>query len=144
MIGQLTVRENILFSARMRLPRTWTDQAIQQYVDAVIEVLGLAECAHTLIGDVSSRGVSGGQRKRTNIGIELAAAPAAIFLEYVQHLVCRLSTTRGHSPVSILIVGYAASQQVAWTPRQPWKCVKPCEQLLTWASPWLQLCINLD
>jgi len=65
MIRELTVRENILYSARMRLPRHgWTDAAIQKHVDAVIEVLGLSSCADTLIGDVSSRGVSGGQRKR--------------------------------------------------------------------------------
>lgn len=65
MIRELTVRENILYSARMRLPRQgWTDAAIQRHVDAVIDVLGLSECADTLIGDVSSRGVSGGQRKR--------------------------------------------------------------------------------
>lgn len=82
MIRDLTVRENILFSARMRLPRKgWTDEQIQKHVDAVIDVLGLTECGDTLIGDESARGVSGGQRKRTNIGIELAVAPAAIFLE---------------------------------------------------------------
>jgi ABC-type multidrug transport system ATPase subunit len=83
MMRELTVRENILFSARMRLPRKgWTDARICEYVDAVIEVLGLTECSNTLIGDpAGTRGVSGGQRKRTNIGIELAAAPAAIFLD---------------------------------------------------------------
>ena len=52
-----------------------------EYVDAVIEALGLTECANTRIGDVSSRGVSGGQRKRTNIAIELAAFPAALLLD---------------------------------------------------------------
>jgi ABC-type multidrug transport system ATPase subunit len=82
MMKELTVRENILFSARMRLPRRgWSDAAIQSHVQAVIDVLGLTECADTLIGDSGTRGVSGGQRKRTNIGIELAVAPAAIFLE---------------------------------------------------------------
>jgi ABC-type multidrug transport system ATPase subunit len=83
MIRECTVRENILFSARMRLPREgWPDSRICEYVDAVIEVLGLSECSNTLIGDpAGTRGVSGGQRKRTNIGIELAAAPAAIFLD---------------------------------------------------------------
>ncbi len=77
MIRELTVRENITFSARVRLPRYgWTDADIERHVDAVIEVLGLRECADTL-----SDHVSGGQRKRTNIGMELAMAPAAIFLD---------------------------------------------------------------
>ena len=77
MMRELTVRENILFSARVRLPRQgWPDAAIQRFVAAVIEVLGLNECADTPTGLVS-----GGQRKRCNIGMELAMAPTAIFLD---------------------------------------------------------------
>ena len=77
MIMELTVRENILFSARVRLPRTgWTDAAIERHVDAVIDVLDLSHVSNNLI-----TAVSGGQRKRANIGIELAIAPAAIFLD---------------------------------------------------------------
>lgn len=77
MLRELTVRENIAHSARMRLPRRgWTASAVELHIDAVIEVLGLRACADTLAGRVS-----GGQRKRCNIGIELAIAPAAIFLD---------------------------------------------------------------
>jgi ABC-type multidrug transport system ATPase subunit len=77
-IKELTVRENILFSARVRLPNTaeWTDARVQEHVDAVIGALGLTEQANLVVTKLS-----GGQRKRTNIGIELAAAPAAIFLD---------------------------------------------------------------
>ena len=77
-IQELTVRENILFSARVRMPRSaeWTDEAVQEHVDAVIEVLGLTERANLPVSRLS-----GGQRKRVNIGIELAMAPAAIFLD---------------------------------------------------------------
>lgn len=82
MLRELTVRENALFSARMRLPRRgWGEAAIAAHVDAVLAVLGLTHVAHTLVGDETTRGVSGGERKRANIAIELAAAPAAIFLE---------------------------------------------------------------
>ena len=35
----------------------------------------------TIIGDETTRGISGGQRKRVNIGIELASAPLAMFLD---------------------------------------------------------------
>ena len=78
MIKELTVRENILFSARVRLPNTaeWTDARVQDHVDSVIGALGLTEQANLLVSKLS-----GGQRKRTNIGVELAAAPAAIFLD---------------------------------------------------------------
>ncbi len=74
---ELTVRENMLYSSRVRLPRHgWTDEDIARHVDAVIDVLGLFSCADTLVANVS-----GGQRKRANIGLELAMAPAAIFLD---------------------------------------------------------------
>ena len=77
-IKELTVRENILFSARVRLPNTpeWTDARVQEHVDAVIGSLGLTEQANLAVAKLS-----GGQRKRCNIGVELAAAPAAIFLD---------------------------------------------------------------
>ncbi|TPX47429.1 hypothetical protein SeMB42_g03315 [Synchytrium endobioticum] len=81
MLRELTVRENILHSARTRLPHTWATDEIEGYVDAILEALNLSHVAHTIIGDESTRGVSGGQRKRVNIGMELAAVPLAIFLD---------------------------------------------------------------
>ncbi|TPX35033.1 hypothetical protein SmJEL517_g02426 [Synchytrium microbalum] len=81
MLREMTVRENILHSARTRLPNNWTQEEIEGYVDAILEALNLSHVAHTIIGDESTRGVSGGQRKRVNIGMELAAVPLAIFLD---------------------------------------------------------------
>nr|KAJ3420418.1 hypothetical protein HK105_005685 [Polyrhizophydium stewartii] len=71
---ELTVRDNILHSARVRLPRDWTEQQINEHVDNLLKALNP-------IGDETRRGVSGGQRKRVNIGMELAAAPVCIFLD---------------------------------------------------------------
>lgn len=77
MLRELTVRENIEHAARVRLPRVgWTAGDIGRHVDAVIQVLGLTACADT----VTAR-ISGGQRKRTNIGMELAVCPTALFLD---------------------------------------------------------------
>lgn len=81
MIRELTVRDNIAHSARVRLPSSWSQARIQKHVDAVITVLGLEAVAEQPIGDENARGISGGQRKRVNIGIELASAPAALFLD---------------------------------------------------------------
>jgi ABC-type multidrug transport system ATPase subunit len=39
MLRELTVRENILHSARCRLPNTWTISEINEYVDNIIKVL---------------------------------------------------------------------------------------------------------
>ncbi|RMY05184.1 hypothetical protein D0866_15234 [Hortaea werneckii] len=81
LVPELTVRENILHSARCRLPAQWRDKAIQTHVDALIGCLQLSHVQDSQVGYVSRPGISGGQRKRVSIGIELAAAPMAIFLD---------------------------------------------------------------
>ncbi len=80
MLRELTVRENITFSARMRRPDHWSSKEIESRVTNVINSLGLKEVQDTLIGDPDKRGISGGQRKRVNIGIELVTDPIALFL----------------------------------------------------------------
>ncbi|KAI1614657.1 ABC transporter-like protein [Exophiala viscosa] len=80
-LPELTVRENILHSARIRLPRNWTDARKQEHVDTLIACLGLSHVADSLVGDPRKPVISGGQRKRVSIGLELAAAPMALFLD---------------------------------------------------------------
>lgn len=80
-LAELTVRENILHSARVRLPSSWSESMIQAHVDIVISCLSLTHVQHSLVGDSSRPVISGGQRKRVNIGIELAAAPMALFCD---------------------------------------------------------------
>ncbi|KAJ3394171.1 hypothetical protein HDU84_009491 [Entophlyctis sp. JEL0112] len=81
MIEELTVFENIRYSARTRLPNTWTDKEVDDYVQTILVALNLAHISNQLIGSTLERGISGGQRKRVNIGMELAAAPLAMFLD---------------------------------------------------------------
>ncbi|KAF2225379.1 hypothetical protein BDZ85DRAFT_272233 [Elsinoe ampelina] len=81
LLPELTVRENMLHSARCRLPKAWKDRRIQEFVDALISCLALGHVQHSLVGDTRKPIISGGQRKRLSIGIELAAAPMAIFLD---------------------------------------------------------------
>jgi len=54
---------------------------VDEHCDAILTALDLKHVAHTLIGDETTRGISGGQRKRVNIGMELAAVPLALFLD---------------------------------------------------------------
>ncbi|KAI9335103.1 P-loop containing nucleoside triphosphate hydrolase protein [Obelidium mucronatum] len=81
MIEELTVRENIRYSARTRLPDSWSNKEVDDHVDAILKALNLSNVAHKRIGNVLERGISGGQRKRVNIGMELAAAPLSVFLD---------------------------------------------------------------
>jgi ABC-type multidrug transport system ATPase subunit len=66
-----TPREAIKFSAKLRLPRATTDAAIDQLVDAMLSELGLESCADTIVGGPLIKGISGGERKRTSVGVEL-------------------------------------------------------------------------
>ncbi|KAJ3321188.1 hypothetical protein HDV06_004531 [Boothiomyces sp. JEL0866] len=67
----MTVRENISYSAKIKLPSTWKSSEIDE----------LSHVAHSIIGDETSRGISGGQRKRVNIGMELVSTPLCLFLD---------------------------------------------------------------
>eukprot|EP00210_Caulerpa_lentillifera_P003482 g3322.t1 len=78
---KLTVEENLLFSAKFRLPRHLLRQDRLFVVDRAIQLLGLAEVRNQLVGNEENRGVSGGQRKRVNIGLELVADPWVLFLD---------------------------------------------------------------
>ncbi|RKP12996.1 P-loop containing nucleoside triphosphate hydrolase protein [Piptocephalis cylindrospora] len=82
MLRELTAREVLYHAASIRLPRTWSSAQKRRYGDAVMEALGLGEdVADVLVGDETTRGLSGGQRKRLNIGMELVATPLALFLD---------------------------------------------------------------
>lgn len=70
-----------MYSARGRLPASMTDNDRRVFVDEIITMLGLDELRDSLIGDEMKRGISGGQRKRVNVGIELVADPSVLFLD---------------------------------------------------------------
>ncbi|NWI68444.1 ABCG2 protein, partial [Todus mexicanus] len=80
-MGTLTVRENLKFSAALRLPKSVKEQEKNERVNQIIKELGLSKVADSKVGNQFTRGVSGGERKRTNIGMELIMDPAILFLD---------------------------------------------------------------
>ncbi|NXT46025.1 ABCG2 protein, partial [Pluvianellus socialis] len=80
-MGTLTVRENLKFSAALRLPKSVKEQEKNERVNQIINELGLSKVADSKVGTEFTRGVSGGERKRTNIGMELITDPAILFLD---------------------------------------------------------------
>ncbi|XP_068127210.1 broad substrate specificity ATP-binding cassette transporter ABCG2-like isoform X1 [Hyperolius riggenbachi] len=80
-MGTLTVRENLQFSAALRLPKTLRQREKDERIDQIIKELGLTKVADAKVGTVFIRGVSGGERKRTNIGMELITDPGVLFLD---------------------------------------------------------------
>jgi ABC-type multidrug transport system ATPase subunit len=73
--------ENISFSAFSRLPSTYSLQEKRSFVENVLIALGLSDIRFQIIGDERQRGISGGQRKRVNVGIELVSDPLVLFLD---------------------------------------------------------------
>ncbi|ELU05928.1 hypothetical protein CAPTEDRAFT_106482 [Capitella teleta] len=79
--GTLTVRENLMFSANLRISDSVPTKVRKEKVEETIKELGLQKCADSKIGTEFIRGVSGGERKRTNIGMELVISPPVLFLD---------------------------------------------------------------
>ena len=79
--GTLTIRENLMFSANVRLGNDITNDERRERVAQVIHDLGLESCADTRIGTEFLRGVSGGERRRTCIGMELVLSSKILFLD---------------------------------------------------------------
>lgn len=78
----LTVHETLMFAADVRLPASQHSRAKKRArVAALLEQLGLARVAHTIIGDEGHRGVSGGERRRVSIGIDIVHDPLLLFLD---------------------------------------------------------------
>ncbi|XP_055801509.1 ABC transporter G family member 6-like [Solanum dulcamara] len=77
----LTVEETLMFSAEFRLPRTLSKSKKKARVHALIDQLGLRNAAKTIIGDEGHRGVSGGERRRVSIGIDIIHDPIILFLD---------------------------------------------------------------
>ncbi|NXL86959.1 ABCG2 protein, partial [Alectura lathami] len=80
-MGTMTVRENLHFSAALRLPSSISFQEKEERVTQIIGELGLSKVADAKVGTELIRGVSGGERKRTNIGMELITEPPVLFLD---------------------------------------------------------------
>lgn len=83
LVPTLTVRETLLYAAELRLPPPTTSAERRQVVEDVILELGLKECANTRIGNNVHKGCSGGEKRRTSLGVQMLANPSVLFLDEV-------------------------------------------------------------
>ncbi|KAK1304929.1 ABC transporter G family member 14 [Acorus calamus] len=77
----LTVTETLVFTALLRLPSSLTHPQKASYAEQVITELGLTRCRHSMIGGPLFRGISGGERKRVSIGLEMLVNPSLLLLD---------------------------------------------------------------
>jgi ABC-type multidrug transport system ATPase subunit/pSer/pThr/pTyr-binding forkhead associated (FHA) protein len=87
---QLTVYEALYYTARLRLPAGTSREYIEKRIEEALRAVNLFETAtpanpvpiqHRLIGYPGKKGVSGGQRKRVNVAMELLSDPTVLFLD---------------------------------------------------------------
>ncbi|KAM3699674.1 hypothetical protein ACJW31_05G043200 [Castanea mollissima] len=78
---QVTVKESLIYSAFLRLPKEVSDKEKMAFVDEVIELVELNGLKNTIVGLPEITGLSTEQRKRLTIAVELVANPSIIFMD---------------------------------------------------------------
>lgn len=77
----LTVREAVYFSAELQLPKSMTTAEKRERAERTIKEMGLHDAVNTRIGGWGSKGISGGQKRRVSICLEILTRPNILFLD---------------------------------------------------------------
>ncbi len=80
LIEELTVFQNLFYNAKLCFAQ-YADSKIKQMVLDLLADLGLSETAHLKVGSPLEKTISGGQRKRLNIGLELIREPSVLYVD---------------------------------------------------------------
>lgn len=81
LLPYLTVRENLHFAAGLRLPKHLTKQEKLRRAESVMLKMGLRDCADNLVGSDLVKGISGGEKRRVTIGIQILTEPRVLMLD---------------------------------------------------------------
>lgn len=79
--GELTVEETLSFAAQLRMPQDASEKERSNRIDEVIDILGIEYVRHMLVGNARIKGISGGERKRLSVAVELLNRPKLLFLD---------------------------------------------------------------
>ncbi|RLM48518.1 hypothetical protein C2845_PMPSC055894 [Panicum miliaceum] len=112
----LTVYETLMFAADFRLGSSVSASDKKLRVENLIEQLGLTSSRNTKIGDEGTRGVSGGERRRVSIGVDIIHGPALLFLD---EPTSGLDSTSAHSVIEKVHDIACAGSTVVLTIHQP-------------------------
>ena len=79
--GRMTVEETLGYTAQLKLPKGTTPEMRAKRVDQVCKQMGLVHIRGVIVGDSLLKGISGGERKRLCVAMELLTRPALLFLD---------------------------------------------------------------
>ncbi|XP_004504817.1 ABC transporter G family member 1-like [Cicer arietinum] len=81
LLKTLTVKEAVYYSAQLQLPDSMSKEEKKQRADFTIKEMGLQDAINTRIGGWGVKGISGGQKRRVSICIEILTRPRLLFLD---------------------------------------------------------------
>ena len=79
--AELTVDETLYYTSKLRLPAKLTDDERKERVDQVIDMMNIQHTRKVIVGDSRRKGISGGERKRLCVAMELLSKPKLLFLD---------------------------------------------------------------
>ncbi|CEG35983.1 atp-binding cassette superfamily [Plasmopara halstedii] len=116
LLGSFTVIETMKMAARLSLPHTIVMTDIHTRVESVVEAMGLGACRNTLVGDIFRKGLSGGQKRRLSIGIELLSNPSILILD---EPTSGLDSSSAHNVMKYILKLCGEGKNVLCTIHQP-------------------------
>jgi len=81
LLPSLTVRETLRFAAGLRLPSWMSKQEKNQRAEEVMLKMGLKDCADNLVGSDLVKGISGGEKRRVSIAVQILTEPRVLLLD---------------------------------------------------------------
>ncbi|XP_054778947.1 ABC transporter G family member 1-like isoform X1 [Prosopis cineraria] len=81
LLTTLTVGEAVYYSAQLQLPDTMSKEEKKERAEFTIREMGLQDAINTRIGGWGCKGISGGQKRRVSICIEILTRPRLLFLD---------------------------------------------------------------
>ncbi|KAM3377526.1 ABC transporter G family member 1 [Capsicum galapagoense] len=81
LMATLTVEETVYYSAELQLPNSMPKSEKKQIADMTMKEMGLQDAMETRIGGWSGKGISGGQKRRVSICLEILTRPKLLFLD---------------------------------------------------------------
>ncbi|KAI5313531.1 hypothetical protein L3X38_042707 [Prunus dulcis] len=123
LITTLTVSEAVYYSAQLQLPDSMSKAEKKERAEITIREMGLQDAMNTRIGGWGSKGLSGGQKRRVSICIELLTRPNLLFLDeptsgldsaasyYVMSRIANLDKTGG-TPRTVITSIHQPSSEV--------------------------------
>lgn len=117
----LTVKEAVYYSAQLQLPDSMTRSEKKERAETTIREMGLQDAMNTRIGGWSVKGLSGGQKRRVSICIEILTRPRLLFLDEPTsgldsaasyHVMSRIIKLARHDGITVLASIHQPSGEV--------------------------------